>query len=87
MILLIFFVLLLLGFVAVFVVMLGGLMATLPARARFFLTLSLMLAFVVLGWRSPNPVLSRTVMTVCPAMVGLAWIVGSLRAGKPRDSG
>lgn len=86
---LIFFVLLLVGFVAVFVTMLGGLMVTLKPRARFLLTLSLVLAFVVLGWRSPNPVLSRLVMTVCPGMVVLAWIVGSLRAaraGKPRQS-
>lgn len=74
----------LIAFVAVFVGMLGGLMATLPARSRLLLTLSLALAFVVLGWRSPNPVLARLVMTVCPTMVGLAWLVGTLRAGKPR---
>jgi len=74
----------LLVFVAIFVGMLAGLMASLPSRPRLLLTLSLVFAFVVLGWRSPNPVLARLVMTVCPTMVGLAWIVGTLRAGKAR---
>lgn len=78
------FLLFLLVFVAIFIGMLSGLMATLPGRARLLLTLSLAGAFVVLGWRSPNPVLARVVMTVCPTMVVLAWLFGTLRAGKPR---
>ena len=81
---LLIFLVLLLVFVGTFVSMLGGLFAILPHRSRGALALSLALAFAVLGWRSPNPVLSGLVMTVCPVMVGLAWIVGTLRAGKPR---
>ncbi len=77
----------LLLFAGLFVGMLAGLMASLPSRARMTLSLTLMGAFALLGWRSPNPTLSTLIMTICPGMTLLAWVFGSLKSRQERERG